>query len=245
MFLHVPRKTSRVICSSDSTQKKQSRKSGNPHGKTSSKREISELVACTWNLHGKHVSALSNLLNDTEDPPDFLCVQELGGFSKLTKGETTTESITISGAPFTMIVYQAPLAHHAVGILFQDRFDVELRKQHLFGTGIVLQLRTHGRSFWLGSGHLPHQQRPDAEDVWLSSLTRLDEILSEARFCDVIAMGMDCNQNLLHENPSFAALSRIHILLKYRGLEFNPACGPTWTARGEASICTGFFSGGL
>ena len=112
---------------------------------------------------------------------------------------------------------------------------MELRKQHLFGTGIVLQLRTHGRSFWLGSGHLPHQQRPDAEDVWLSSLTRLDEILSEARFCDVITIGIDCNQNLMHENPSFAALSRIHILLKYRGLEFNPAYGPTWTARGEAS----------
>ena len=52
---------------------------------------------------------------------------------------------------------------------------------------------------------------------------------------DSIALGLDCNQNLLHDNASFAALSRIHVIIKYRGLEFNPACGHTWQARGESS----------
>ena len=92
---------------------------------------------CSWNVHGKHLSAITNLLNGMEGPPEILCLQELGGFARLPKGETITETVTISGVSCTVVVYQAPLAHHAIAVLFQDNLRIEVRKQHPFGAGIL------------------------------------------------------------------------------------------------------------
>ena len=170
-----------------------------------------------------------------EDPPDALAFQEVGGFSDLPQGEWRTEAITFSGVVYRTFVFQTPSSHRCTALLFRQDLSLEVNQRHVFGTGFIIQGKSLGRTFWIGCGHLPHQQRPDAEDVWLSSIARIDEILSSARIQDVVLLGLDVNQNLLHAKPSFPALSRIHLLLRYRGLEFNSACGDTWEARGESS----------
>ena len=100
---------------------------------------------------------------------------------------------------------------------------------------LVLNARPLEVSFFLGTGHFPHQQRRDATEAWLSSPARLDEILASARFCDCIVLGMDCNQNLTLPNSTVAGLSRLIFLCGHRGLEFSPLLGNTWEARSEFS----------
>ena len=143
--------------------------------------------------------------------------------------------MSFSGVVYRIFVFQTPSSHRCTALLFRQDLSLEVSQRHVFGTGFILQGKSQGRTFWVGCGHFPHQQRPDAEEVWLSSIARIDEILSLARVQDVVLLGLDVNQNLLHANPSFPALSRIHLLLRYRGLEFNSACGNTWEARGEFS----------
>ena len=193
-----------------------------------------------WNLHGKHLSALKNLLDKLEDPFDLLCLQEVGGFSHLPDGESIFEAITLSGVPYKAYVYQAPQTHRCVAILIREDLDINISVRHLFGTGFLVQGRAMGRTFWLGSAHLPHQQRPDSEECWLASLARLDEILAAARYQDVILLGLDANQDPLNSNPHFPALSRLQFLARHRGLEFNMHAGPTWEARGEFSTIDWF-----
>ena len=122
-------------------------------------------------------------------------MQELGGFAHLAAGEFNTDQVELAGQKCTLIVHQAPLSHHAVGILIREQID--------------LRCDAFGRKVFLGTGHFPHQQRRDATETWFSSIAQLDEILMQARFCDCILLGMDCNQNLTLPNSSFAGQSRL------------------------------------
>ena len=194
----------------------------------------------TWNLHGKHLPALKNLLDRVEDPFDLLCLQEVGGFSHLPEGDTVLEFINISGVSYKAYIYQAPQSHRCLAVMVREDLDIQISARHLFGTGFVLQGRAMGRSVWLGTAHLPHQQRPDSEDCWLTSLARLDEILADARIQDVVLLGLDANQIPLNSNPSFPALSRLQFLAHHRGLEFNMHVGVTWEARGGCSTIDWF-----
>ena len=180
------------------------------------------------------------MLDRTEDAWDVLFLQELGGFASVPKGDVRTEVLSLSGESYHVCVYQAPMSHHCIAILRRDKLALDIKNKHPFGTGLILECRSQGRTMWLGAGHLPHQQRPDAEEVWLSSLARVDEILSEARFCDGILLGMDLNQNLTLMNSGFPALARLRLLLSHRGLEFNACMGDTWQARNESS-CIDWF----
>ena len=156
-------------------------------------------------------------------------------FSHLAAGEFTTDQVELAAQTCTLVVHQAPLSHHAVGILFRDQIDLQIKFKFSFGIGFVLQCDAFGRRVCLGTGHFPHQQRRDATETWLSSIAQLDEILMQARYCDCILLGMDCNQNLTLPNSSFAGLSRLLFLCRHRGLEFNPLLGNTWEARNEFS----------
>ena len=162
-------------------------------------------------------------------------MQELGGFAHLAAGEFNTDQVELAGQKCTLIVHQAPLSHHAVGILIREQIDLRIRLKTSFGIGFVLQCDAFGRKVFLGTGHFPHQQRRDATETWFSSIAQLDEILMQARFCDCILLGMDCNQNLTLPNSSFAGLSRRLFLCRHRGLEFSPLLGNTWESRNEFS----------
>ena len=179
-------------------------------------------------------------MDRVEDPFDLLCLQEVGGFSHIPEGESSLEFIDISGVSYKAYIYQAPQSHRCVAILLREDLEIQVLARHLFGTGLVLQARALGRSCWFGTAHLPHQQRPDSEECWLTSLARLDEVLSNARVHDVVLLGLDANQNPLNSNPSFPALSRLQFLAHHRGLEFNLHVGPTWEARGEFSTIDWF-----
>ena len=119
-----------------------------------------------------------------EDPFDLLCLQEVGGFSHLPEGESILEFIVISGVSYKAYIYQAPQSHRCVAILLREDLEIHVSARHLLGTGFVLQARALGRSCWFGTAHLPHQQRPDSEECWLTSLARLDEIMAKARVHD-------------------------------------------------------------
>ena len=137
-------------------------------------------------------------------------------------------------------MYQSPLAQRCTALLTREELDLQVYRRHAFSTGFVLQCKSEGRNFWLGTAHLPHQQRPDAEDVWLSDLAKIDEVLAMSRHHDVVLLGIDANQNLMNSNPCFAALSRLQLLVRHRSLEFNAPCGNTWVARGESSMIDWF-----
>ena len=151
------------------------------------------------------------------------------------EGGFHTDHLYLAGQPCTIVVHQAPLSHHAVAIVYRDQLDLLPKIRTSFGVGFVLECFALGRKLFLGTGHFPHQQRRDSLDAWLTSLSNLDELLSCARFCDCILLGMDCNQNLLFPNSTFAGLSRLLFLCGHRGLEFNPQLGNTWEARNESS----------
>ena len=170
-----------------------------------------------------------------EDPFDLLMLQEVGGFSDVPEGEWRTDGLNISGCDYRLFIYQSPLAHRCTAVLIREDLDLQVFSRHPFSTGFVLQCKSEGRNFWLGTAHLAHQQRRDAEDVWLGDLAKIDEILAQSRHHDFVLLGMDANQNLLNSNPCFAALSRLQLLVRHRSLEFNAYCGDTWVARGEAS----------
>ena len=205
-------------------------------------KSLPELSAATWNLHGKHFGAIKNVIDRADDPWDFLFLQELGGFSHLAAGEFTTDQVELSGHACTLVAHQAPLSHHAVGILIREQLELQIRLKTSFGVGFVLECAAFGRKIFLATGHFPHQQRRDATETWFASVAQLDEILMQARYCDCILLGMDCNQNLTLPNSSFAGLSRLLFLCRHRGLEFNPFLGNTWEARGEFSSIDWVFS---
>ena len=106
----------------------------------------------------------------------FFFLQELGGFASVPKGDVKTEILSLSGESYHVIVYQAPLSHHCIAVLLRDKLALDIKNKHLCGTGLILECRSQGRALWLGAGHLPHQQRPDVEEVWLSSLSKVDEV---------------------------------------------------------------------
>ena len=106
--------------------------------------------------------------------------------------------------------------------------------------GSSFSVEVKGVIFGFGTAHLPHQQRPDAEDVWLSDLSKIDELLACSRHHDVILLGIDANQNVMNSSPCFAALSRLQMLDLYRGLEFSSPHADTWVARGESSTIDWF-----
>ena len=75
---------------------------------------------------------------------DFLFLQELGGFSHLAAGEFTTDQVELSGHACTLVVHQAPLSHHAVGILIREQLELQIRLKTSFGVGFVLECAWHG-----------------------------------------------------------------------------------------------------
>ena len=127
----------------------------------------------TWNLHGKHLNSLQGILDRTEDALDIVFLQELGGFARVPKRDTKSDSVNISGKTYLVLIYQTPLSHHAVAVLIRQQLALDVRHKHLFGTGMVVECVAQGRTLWFGTGHMPHQQRPDAEEAWLSSLAKL------------------------------------------------------------------------
>ena len=187
-------------------------------------------------MHGKHLQSLANLLDKLDDPVDILFLQEVGGFSAVPEGEWKTDNLCFCGETYRAFVFQAPLAHRATAILFRQSIALEVIHRHTFGVGFLLQCKLEARCYWFGTAHLPHEKRADSEDAWLSCLAQLDETLAIARYHDVVLLGIDANQNLLHANPNFPALARLQFLAQHRGLEFNACCGMTWEARGESSV---------
>ena len=87
---------------------------------------MNEFVFLTWNLHGKHLSSVRNLLDRTEDPPEALAFQEVGGFSDLPQGEWRTETLDLSGVSYRTFVFQTPFSHRCTALLFSKTFRWKL-----------------------------------------------------------------------------------------------------------------------
>ena len=110
---------------------------------------IHEFIFVTWNLHGKHLSSIQNLLDGTEDPPDALSFHEVGGFSDLPQGEGRKESVSFSGVTYRTFVYQTPFSHRCTALLLRQDLILEVKHRHVFGSGFILEGNRRAELFGL------------------------------------------------------------------------------------------------
>ena len=44
----------------------------------------------------------------------------------MSEGDFCTEHVQMAGQACTLVVHQAPLSHHAIGVIFRDQIDLRL-----------------------------------------------------------------------------------------------------------------------
>ena len=82
-----------------------------------------------------------------------------------------------------------------------------------------------GRQFLLAGLHFPHAHRPDACEVWRSSLSGLQETSDGCGDNTSVLVGHELNQDVHAEVDSFEGMLHYRQMLARTGLEVSPPQG--------------------
>ena len=70
-------------------------------------------------MHGKPVESLTHLFRGLIDPPEVMCLQEVGGFTHLQQGQTITNDVRIGDVEYVVYVHNTFRAHLATAVAVQ------------------------------------------------------------------------------------------------------------------------------
>ena len=193
------------------------------------------LRCMTWNLHGKSLDDLRNVLHLTEAPPDILMLQELGGVKELPEGHTSTRDFHLGEMQYTVFLANPTDSFRCSALCVSQQLLTEPSACTIHRFGILPRLSLQGRKWLVGSLHFPHAQREDAVGSWQAGIEQLAQELLQLRSCDVAILGCDVNQDLHADVDEFHGMPFLRGLMRLHGLEPSRDLGPTWHARGVSS----------
>ena len=214
-----------------------------------------EFVACTWNLHGKGLTDLNDLWSANIAYPDAVFLQELGACPEAKSDAVQVQDFRLGTVPYKLYLCSAPEAHRAQAVLLKSSLGFQAEVKQVLPAGMILHgaCRIHeaGPSprICFACLHLPHSKRqgtPDnptgaAEEVWKSTLERLDESLGVLEDRATLIVAGDINQDFHAAEDTFEGMGFLRTLLQKFDLRAHRSVGPTWGARGLESEIDAIF----
>ena len=209
-------------------------------GKRRTQAHKPELVAGTWNLHGKGVTDLQDLWPGNVVFPDILLLQELGACPEATP-EVQVSTLFLGPKVYQMYLVGAPEAHRCQAVLIRNDCAFHATRKVGLQAGLYLH-GLHGNQR-IACVHLPHSKRAStearpsssAEEVWGATLEQLDSCLGGSTPEDDFLIGGDFNQDLHAGVDSFVGMGMLRSLILKYSLELHKSVGATWGARGVDS----------
>ena len=189
----------------------------------------------TWNLHGKGIEHVPTMLAGLQTPADVMFLQELGDVRGLALGTHREDFVVAAGREFVVYITNPELSHRCSAILVACEFEFKLHELQVHGIGLSARGEMLGRNVLLAGLHFPHAHRPDALEVWRSSLSSLQESLDRCMVDTTVLVGHDLNQDVHAQVDSFEGMMHYRQFLARTGVEISPPQGPTWIARGSES----------
>ena len=148
-----------------------------------------------WNIQGKCLEDIRHAWPVLQlEGLDVLGIQELGGFSGLTKPWTSVQ--VEFDELWNFYVTSPPLAFRAVALGVPVKYLHFVEHVRALSCGICVTLKLDGCKQFLISAHLPHKQREDCIEVWNTFSQELDHLLRHRRFSDTVVVLIDTNYEL-------------------------------------------------
>ena len=131
----------------------------------------------SWNLHGKSLGSLHELMQGMCQAPDVLLLQELGGHLGLSPGTVVTDQWQLNKVEYIVYVLNTEASFRCVACAIRQELvrAAPVTIPHPFGLLVKIADRTHQRLF--GTLHFPHEQREDSLDTWARGAHSLHESL--------------------------------------------------------------------
>ncbi|CAE7335627.1 pol [Symbiodinium natans] len=186
----------------------------------------------SWNLHGKSLEALADLMTGTCTPPDVLMLQELGGIRDLELGAQRVQEWSLGPKTYNVYVVNTTASFRCVAVAVCTALIHARPEVVPHPLGLLVKLASDRGHFCLSSLHFPHEQRADAVEVWTTGIQSLQVQLSALSQHTQIVLGCDLNQNYASQVDSFPGMSHMRSLVHVHGLRGSAPLGGTWHARG-------------
>ena len=145
--------------------------------------------------------------------PEILCLQEVGGESRLQVGQTVTRDLIIGDVEYVVYLHNTTKAYHAVAVAVQTRLSPAKPCFTALSVGLAVELFLGPARFFLASLHFPYEQRSDAVDVWMDAIETLTLSLAAFPSQRSVFLGCDLNQTLHTEVDHFAPVVQLRLLL--------------------------------
>ena len=199
--------------------------------KKAGKRKVfHDLSVLHWNLHGKSLTHLDNVIHNTVDPPDVLCLQEVGGLTGIK--EVQALPFAIGRQSYTAYCLDTPESWRGVCVAVRHELTVSVARSCPHPFGVMLLLRMQAVDWYFASLHFPNETREGGNDTWSSGSQMLEEFILPARIQDRVVVATDVNQDLSVELDTFAPVDRLRACLRLTGLDVIVPARNTWHARG-------------
>ena len=183
-----------------------------------------------WNLHGKSLTHLDNVIHNCIDPPDVLCLQEVGGLNGIR--EVQALPFAIGKQSYTAYCLDTPESWRGVCVAVRKELIAAVTQTLPHPFGVMARLRLQGTDWYFGSLHFPHDNRQASLETWASGIQILEEFILSARIQDRIVIAADVNQDLSKELDTFAQVPRLRACIRLTGLDVLVPDRDTWHARG-------------
>ena len=141
----------------------------------------------------------------------------------------------VAGREYQVVVANPPLSHRCSAFLIALDCEFVCKHVHVHEFGVVVTGTMHDMNWVFACLHFPHQQRPDAPEVWERGISSLLNLLSGCSWQTNILIGHDLNQNLHASVDEFVGMLHYREFVFQTSLNASPDLGDTWVARGSSS----------
>ena len=193
------------------------------------------LQLASWNVWGKSLFQIADVLSDQGIHFDIIALQEVGGLSQ---GKLTTDGFLAADDPnvqlhdelrdYWIVATDQLSSHHGQAILVDKTFATAvlhtLKGTRFLGAQI---LHKSGLRLWVFSGHLPHHHQPLSD--YSAATTELRQLLQRTQHLPTLVVG-DWNATPHREPMDEQALALACLEAEAR-LMFRLPEQPTWKHR--------------
>jgi endonuclease/exonuclease/phosphatase family metal-dependent hydrolase len=193
------------------------------------------LQLASWNVWGKSLFQIADVLSDQGIHFDIIALQEVGGLSQ---GKLTTDGFLAADDPnvqlhdelrdYWIVATDQLSSHHGQAILVDKTFATAvlhtLKGTRFLGAQI---LHKSGLRLWVFSGHLPHHHQPLSD--YSAATTELRQLLQRTQHLPTLVVG-DWNATP-HREPMDEQALALACLEAEAQLMFRLPEQPTWKHR--------------
>ena len=198
-------------------------------------RPVQILQLASWNVWGKSLFQIADVLSDQVIHFDIIALQEVGGLSQ---GKLTADGFLAADDPnvqlhaelsdYWIVATDQLSSHHGQAILVDKTFATAVLHT-LKGTRFLgaLVLHKSGLKLWVFSGHLPHHHQPVSN--YSAATYELRQLLQRTQHLPTLVVG-DWNATPQQEHMDEQALI-LTCLEAEAQLKFHLPEQPTWKHR--------------